>query len=487
MAARVLGVTTLVRDLGLWRPDGGRGARPTYVALAEGIRMLIHDGRIPLGAALPSERDLASALELSRTTVTSCYAMLREEGYLLSRQGARGVVALPSSTTPVGVGLPAPKVAPDLPLVDLTYAALPAPEEVHGAYSAALEQLPSYLPTHGMDPLGIPLLRETIAARYTERGLPTDPTQILVTLGAQHALRLLFTMLTAPGERVLIEHPTYPNAIQAIRDVGARPVPLPLRPEREGWDLDGIRSAARQTAARLAYLVPDFQNPTGLCLGVEGRAELASIARDTRMTMVIDESMVDLGLDMTPPPPVASFARGPEVITVGSMSKSFWGGLRVGWIRANRTVIDRLLGSRASMDLGTPVMDQLAAADLLADPDGPLERRRELIRGRRSALLDALSEQLPDWRVAPGPGGLSLWVKLPGPMSSALAATAPNFGVTLAAGPRFGIEGAFERFIRLPYAQSEADLRLAISGIAAAYQVVAPRTPAAATAPPLVV
>jgi DNA-binding transcriptional MocR family regulator len=487
MAARVIGASSLLRDLGVWRADSGRSARPAYVALAESIRMLIHDGRVPLGAALPSERDLSATLDVSRTTVTSCYTLLREKGYLISRQGARGVVALPPSAKPPSMGITALLDAPDRPLVDLSYAALPAPPQVAGAYSSALEQLPSYLPTHGMDPLGIPLLREAIAARYTARGVPTDATQILVTLGAQHALRLLFTIFTAPGERVLIEHPSYPNAIQAVRDVGARAVPVPMRPERDGWDLDGIRSAARQTAATVAYLVPDFQNPTGLCLGVEGRAELAAIARDTRMTVVVDESMVDLGLDESAPVPVAAFARGPEVVTVGSMSKSFWGGLRVGWIRANPSLINRLLGSRASIDLGTPVMDQLAAAHLLADPEPVLEQRRELLRGRRAVLLDALAEQLPDWHVAPGPGGLSLWARLPAPISSALAATAPNFGVALAAGPKFGVEGAFERFIRLPYAQPEADLRLAVSGIAAAYQVVAPRTPAAASPPSLVV
>ncbi|MBF6370944.1 aminotransferase class I/II-fold pyridoxal phosphate-dependent enzyme, partial [Nocardia puris] len=119
--------------------------------------------------------------------------------------------------------------------------------------------------------------------------------------------------------RVLIEHPTYPNAIEAIRDVGARPIPVPLLLENPsaGWDLDGLRSAARQTAATLAYLVPDFNNPTGMLLDAEGRAELAAIARDTRMTVVVDESMVDLGLDVdTMPPPVAAFGKGAEIITI---------------------------------------------------------------------------------------------------------------------------------------------------------------------------
>ena len=488
MPTRVLSATSLLRDLGLWRDEqGGRSGRPTYVALAETIRLLIHDGRIPLGVALPSERDLAAALQLSRTTITSAYGMLREQGYVLSRQGSRGVVALPSAAKPTtGVTtFAAPVAAPDRPLVDLTIAAMPAPAQVQDAYASALQQLPAFLGTHGMDPIGTAALREAIANRYTERGLPTNPDQVLVTLGAQHALRLLLTVLTAPGERVLIEHPSYPNAIQAIRDVGARPVPVPLHPDRDGWDMDAIRSAARQTAARMAYLVPDFHNPTGLCLSADGRAELAMIARETRMTVVVDESMVELSLDESPPAPVAAFGRGVEIATIGSASKSFWGGLRVGWVRAGRGLINRLLGSRASIDLGTPVMDQLAAAHLIEDPLPVLEPRRAALRTQRSSLLDALAEHLPDWRSAPGPGGMSLWVQLPAAVSSALAAAAPNFGVLLAAGPRFGVEGAFERYVRLPYTHTEADLRLAVSGLAAAYEVVAPRT-SAALAQPLV-
>lgn len=485
---RVIGVSSLTRDLGNWRNDDEssrrNSTRPAYLALAEGIRLLIHDGRIPLGVALPSERDLAGALSLSRTTITSTYSVLRDDGYLLSRQGSRSTVALPAGAASNGRLFQAAAARPDGPVIDLSYAAMPAPAEVEGAYAAAVHALPAYLPTHGMEPVGIAVLREAIAARFRARGLPTEPEQIMVTLGAQHALRLLLGALTSPGERVLIEHPTYPNGIEAIRSAGARPVPVPLRPGAGGasWDLDGIRSAARQTAARLAYLIPDFHNPTGQTMNEEGRIELCRIARETRMTVVVDESMVDLALDTTPPPPVASYARGGEIVSIGSSSKSFWGGLRVGWIRANPNLITRLAGARSAVDLGTPVVDQLATAHLLDDAESILAVRRDVLRSQRSALLDALAETLPEWDPLPGGGGMSMWVQLPAPVSTALAATAPNHGVLLAAGPRFGVEGAFERFIRLPYARNENELRAAVNGIAAAYEVLAPRTEEAAAA-----
>ncbi|MET7770801.1 PLP-dependent aminotransferase family protein [Nocardia sp. NPDC005366] len=494
MATRVIGAASLARDLGRWRSadeDGTEGsrraARPAYLALAEGIRLLIHDGRAPLGVALPSERDLAATLGVSRTTITSTYTLLREHGYLISRQGSRSTVALPPAVPHDGAkparSILAMMSQPELTTIDLTYAAMAAPPEMQEAYSVALEGLPAYLGTHGMDPVGVLALREALARRYTERGLPTEPDQILVTLGAQHGLRLLLNVLTAPAARVLIEHPTYPNAIEAIRDVGARPVPVPLLLENHerGWDLDGIRSAARQTAATLAYLVPDFNNPTGLLLDADGRAELAAIARETRMTIVVDESMVDLRLDSAvAPPPVAAFAKGAEIVTIGSASKSFWGGLRVGWIRTNQTLITKLLGIRSTVDLGTPVMDQLATVHLLDNADGILDRRRGQLRSQRAAMLEALAEELPDWRVSEGAGGMSaggmsLWAQLPAPVSTALAATAPNYGVLLAAGPRFGVQGAFERFLRLPYTHQEPELRLAVKAIAAAYEALTPR------------
>lgn len=469
-----VGARSVSRDLGGWRDDAGR--RPAYRALADGIRLLVHDGRIPLGAALPGERELAGELQVSRTTVTTAYSVLREEGFLSSRQGSRSTVTMPAAPPRApAVGSARRPEAGDV--VDLSYAAMVAPVlEVQEAYSAALQALPPFLDTHGMEPHGIAVLREAIAARYCARGLETTPAQIMVTSGAQHAFRLLLGVLTAPGERVLVDHPTYPNALAAVRRVGGRPVPVPVRPEggaSRAWDLGGIRSAARQTAAGMAYLIPDFHNPTGLCLDDAGRAELARIARETRMTLVVDETMVDVWLDAPPPAPVAAHGRGlSEVVTIGSVSKSHWGGLRVGWIRAEPELIGRLVGSRSASDLGTPVMDQLAAVHLLDAGDGPVEARREILRAQRAVLLDELAARLPDWVPTVGTGGMSLWLRMPAPVSTALAATAPSHGVVLAAGPRFGVEGAFERYIRLPYARPADELRRAVAGVAAAYDAL---------------
>ena len=301
MATRVLNASSLARDLGRWQPEvedasgRRRTSRPTYRALADGIRLLIHDGRIPLGVGLPSERDLSAALDLSRTTITSSYAVLREEGYLISKQGARSTVALPTKAEANRPAVQSRNTSG--PIIDMSHAAMAAPTEaMMAAYQSAMHALPAYLSNHGVEPVGIAVLREAVARRFVERGLPTTAGQIMVTSGAQQALRLLLGTLISPGDRVLIDHPTYPNALEALRRIGAGPVPVPIRPVGDPWDLDGIRSAARQTASKVAYMIPDFHNPTGRCLDDGGRSELARIARETSMTMIVDETMVDLWL-----------------------------------------------------------------------------------------------------------------------------------------------------------------------------------------------
>ena len=151
------------------------------------------------------------------------------------------------------------------------------------------------------------------------------------------------------------------------------------------------------------------------------------------------------------------------------MSKGYWGGLRIGWIRAAPAVIDRLVAARGCLDLASPVIEQLVAAELLAHADEILPRQRDLFRARRDALAAALPSA---WRFTLPSGGLCLWVELDAPRSTALAAIADHHGVRVAAGPRFGVDGAFERFVRLPYALPEPVLVEAVSRLAVAWRAV---------------
>ncbi|MBS1694563.1 MAG: PLP-dependent aminotransferase family protein [Actinobacteria bacterium] len=460
MMARALDVDLLARELGNWRTSSRSG--PAYQGLADAIRLLIVDGRIPVGARLPSERVLADTLRVSRTTVTAAFTALREDGYLNARRGARSTTALPVA--------PAVRTEAAPPTVSLAAAALSAPAAaVRQAFADATDDLTPYLHQPGHELVGVPALRQAVAERYCERGLPTAPDEVLITTGALHAIGLILTTYVQPGDRVLVEQPTYHGALSAITTAGARPVPVAMT--EDGWELDAVAAAINQLAPNLAYLIPDNQNPTGLTMPTGDRKRLARIIAETRTRTIIDETILDMWLGEPAPAPMAAemTTRRDLVLTVGSMSKSFWGGLRVGWIRAERSTIATIAALRPSIDMGTPVLEQFAAARLLGRRDELLPERREILRTRRELLQSLLSHHLPDWQPGPGVGGISLWVRLPAPMSTALSAAASRLGLELPAGPRFGVDGTLERFVRVPYALPDEQLSEAVELLARAW------------------
>ena len=453
----------LARELGNWRTANRAG--PAYQGLADAIRLLIVDGRVPVGARLPSERALADALRVSRTTVTAAYTELGGDGYLHARRGARSTTALPV--------LPAVQTTAAPATVSLAAAALPAPPAaVLEAFVEATAQLTPYLHSPGHELVGVSSLRIAIAERYCQRGLPTDPDEILITSGAQHAISLVLAAYTQPGDRVLVEQPTYHGALSAITTAGARAVPVAMT--ETGWELDALHSAVRQLAPNLAYLIPDSHNPTGFTMPADDRKRLADIIAETRTRTVIDETIVDMWIDEPAPRPLAAemTSRRDLVLTIGSMSKSFWGGLRIGWIRAEPSIVATLASLRPSLDLGTAILEQLVAAKLLENADEILMERRDILRTRRAFLVDLLARRLPDWQPGLGVGGMSLWVRLPTPMSTALSASASRLGLDLPAGPRFGVDGTLERFVRVPYALPEDRLVEAVELLVRAWHSV---------------
>ena len=186
----------------------------------------------------------------------------------------------------------------------------------------------------------------------------------------------------------------------------------------------------------------------------------------TGPTVVVDESLVELGF-VAPEIPMATL--GPDVITVGSLSKPVWGGLRVGWVRATAELIQRLTAVRAAVDMGQSILDQLLAVALLEDLDGIAARRRAQVLPQRDALLAELAARFPAWRTNRPDGGLSMWVELDAPLATALAVRAGQYGVRVVAGSRFGLDGTMERFLRLPYALPVAELARAMELLASAW------------------
>ncbi|MGI9084439.1 MAG: PLP-dependent aminotransferase family protein [Aeromicrobium sp.] len=435
-----------------------------YRDLADQIRLLIVDGRITAGARLPSERELAAATGVSRTTTARVYAELREAGLLRSRRGSGSVVCVPFAESSASSLIATPD---DDSGIAMTYAAPVAPVGLGRAFETAIDRLPGLLSTTGYLPDGLPALRELLAERYSARGLPTTPDQIVVTSGALGAVSLIARAFVGHGDRVVVESVSYPHAHEAFAATGARPTPMPVTDDP--WDVE-TATAMLASGHRGAYLIPDFHNPTAAVMDDATRGALARAMRQTDACVVIDESLRDINLDgVDLPPSFASYHR--DVFLVDSASKMFWGGLRVGWIRAPRELVMPIVQTRMTHDLGTSAFEQLVLAEVLRDPEPVLNSALQSFRAQRDHLVDLLAAHVPELDVDRPAGGLSLWLDLPEHNSTRLVAAAREHGLLLTPGSRFftGAPVAGEAHLRLPYTQSLAVLEDAVHRLAKAY------------------
>ncbi len=262
---------------------------------------------------------------------------------------------------------------------------------------------------------GDPDLREAIAARLTERGLPTGADDVLVTSGSQQALTLAATALIEPGDRVLVEEPSYLAALQAFALAGA--VVVPVACDDEGLDPDAVAAAAAEHGARLLYTIPTFHNPTGRTLPLERRRALAAVAERHGLWLIEDDPYGELRYRGEPLPSLATLPGADDrTLALSTLSKVAAPGLRIGWVRTPPALRRALVIAKQAADLHSSTVDQAAAARWLATVD--LDAHLELLRGeygrRRDALLDGLAGALPPGSTHNRPdGGMFVWARLP--------------------------------------------------------------------------
>ena len=304
-----------------------------------------------------------------------------------------------------------------------------------------------YGPSEGHRPL-----RDWVAAHLRERGVPAQADQVLITTGSQQGLELAGKVLIDPGSTVLVESPTYLGALQAF---------APCAPDFRVLDGDAQgplpQSLAAHAQARLAYLVPSFQNPSGLCLGGTRREELAQAAAATGVPLVEDDPYGELWLDAPPPAPLA--ARWSEgTLHLGSFSKTLAPGLRVGWLLAPPAVFPKLLQAKQAADLHTPSLSQHLITQLLVadgfDLPAHLQALRARLRRSRDAMAAALRHHVGDLARWQQPaGGMFFWLELAQPLDTvALLPQAVREGVAYVPGAAFFAARPRQHTLRLSFA-----------------------------------
>jgi GntR family transcriptional regulator / MocR family aminotransferase len=402
---------------------------PLAVQISAQLEAAVTDGLLHAGDRLPSSRDLAVSLGVSRTVVTNAYARLFAEGWLEGRHGSgtyvadvvapaavprgshRPVAARPDATAPTAAARPGPPVPTAAPAQ--TPAGLnetggrPAPIDLQpgiswaegiepAAWRRAWRQAGAHLPSRWPDPYGLPELREAIAAYLRRsRGLAVGPEQVLITQGVSSGLALLADVLLAPGDRAGIEEPGYPTGREVLRRAGARVVPCRV-------DAHGIVPEELPGDLKLLYTTPAHQYPLGGRLPVSRRQALIGWARATGAIIVEDDYDSEFRYDVGPLPALHSM--DPDVIVyLGTASKVIATAFGAGWLVAPPELVDKLAALRPQLGVRIPEPVQHAILALL--DSGDLERHVRKMRleygRRRAALVDGLTRASQDTAAGP--------------------------------------------------------------------------------------
>lgn len=418
---------------------------PAYLQIRDRIVALVNEGTLQPGDRLPTTRALAESTGIHRSTVVRAYDEIRALGYLESRSGSYSTVRCRART-------PATTMARDgqarQGVVDWSSLFTEAVRDAHMAESQPFrpdlpnnaidfERLasdPSLAPADDLrrclttvlvrngaaaldytDPAGWRPLRETISTRLRTHGVAVSADEILITSGAQHALDLIFRLLTRPGDRVVVEAPTYAMAHSLLRLHRLTPFEISMRDD--GMDLDALERVLERRDPKLVYTMPNFHNPTGVTTDQAHRERLLAICERYRVPVVEDgfeEEMKYFGKAVLP---IKSIDTRCLVVYVGTFSKVVFPGLRVGWIAAPIEAIALLTSIQHISCLAANTLTQAAIERFCrrGDFESYLRRIHRIYRRRLQAMLEGLERHLPqDVHWTRPVGGYTLWLTLPG-------------------------------------------------------------------------
>lgn len=404
---------------------------PIYQQVAGQIRQQIDAGQLPAGTRLPTIRQLAQQLGVTRLTVQTAYAELQSGGWLeatvgrgtfVSREAPGAGQAAPSFAAAGGGFTPATVMGDILQIghgreKHSLASASPDPQlfPADEFWACLADQRQNAAAVVGYGPAqGDVQLRVALADHLRERGLQVTPADLLVTAGVTQGLALSAATLAEPGDVVLVEQPTYIGILHQLRTAGLQPLGVPV--DDEGIRLDALDRLAAQTRPRFLYTIPSFQNPTGSCLSPDRRRDLLALAKTHGFLIIEDDIYAPLAYDAPAPPALKALDEHDQVVYLTSFSKVLMPGLRLGCMVPPRALQDRLLARRLAADLVSPSLLQQALAAFLQG--GGLRRHLRRVLpvycGRRDALLAALQTYAPPALQWTRPsGGFCAWLTMP--------------------------------------------------------------------------
>ena len=468
------------------------GAVPLYGQIQQHIARLIQEGALPPHTRLPATRRLANDLGVNRITVSNAYAELEAAGLVYAHTG-RGTFV--SATPEPQSGPPSePAASGEWPLWQQALAAHPTPPDGRWSSLLARAQEPGVISFSGGVPdldtfpvddfrramqtvfkrdgqaamgygsvQGYAPLCEAIARFLGEHGMAVAPGEVFIASGSQQALSLVAMALVRPGDTVIVESPTYSNAIQLFNWLDVRLVGVPT--DDEGLRVDLLEHLLKHHRPRLIYAIPTFHNPTGATLSGSRRRTLLALAERYGVPVVEDDYVSDLRYDGPREPSLRALDRAGNVIHVSTFSKTLMPGPRVGFVLARGPLLERLVALKRRTDLGTSGLIQRALEVYVGEGRWRAHTRRvsRVYRQRRDAMLAAMERCFPlqaEW--TPPKGGFFVWVRLPAGVSiTDLYLAAIEQGVAFAPGPLFFPGAPAYPAFRLGYSQTPPE-RIAV-------------------------
>jgi len=465
-----------------------KSKQPLYSQVVEHLRRLIATDVLKPGVKLPATRELAAELGVDRATIVAAYDELVAQGLATAHVGQGTFVA--RGTSPQRRGAPEgdePAITageinwshcfskaarfsvewrpPDFTSYrthgDVISFAGGMPDSALFPIDAFRRVVSQVLRTEGRALLqyspasGYPPLRRYLADYLIRKGVVVDEADILIVNGSQQGLDLVARTLLDPGDQVVVEGPSYPGALQIFRSRQAEVLTVPVGDD--GIRRDLLEGLINRQSPKCLYVMPTFQNPTGVTVSLEGRRELLAMAAKAQVPIIEDDFHNELRYDGAPVMPLRGLDRKGLVIAIGTFSKILFPGLRVGWVVAPPEVMERLVIAKRVSDLHTSALIQAAIYHFCRRRllDRHMARMRLEYRRRRDALLQALSRHCPAGVTWTQPqGGFSLWLTLPEGMNSQnLLPEAAREGVLYTPGALFYADGGGQNQLRLSFSE----------------------------------